>query len=118
MKRIVFLHGLCGVKSFFDEYSKVLSSQFTVESYDLLGYGNSQSCSPLNFRAENADRLNEILSKQPQLEITIIAHSISGEIANLISVSPLSNLQKVIFLDSCYPSETVVNSWKKEAQKA
>lgn len=118
MKRIVFFHGLCGVSSFFDEYLNVLSDQYIVDSYDLLGHGSAQSCSPRCFRTKNAVRLNKILSKQPQLETIIIAHSISGEIANLISISPQFNLQKIVFLDSCYPSDTVVNSWKNEAQKA
>lgn len=117
MERIVFLHGLGGNKKLFNKYVEFFSLKYLVESYDLLGHGSAPPVAPNQFREENAKYLQALLSQNKDIETTIISHSISGEIAHLLSISPKFNLRKIIFLDSSCPTKTVVESWKSLARR-
>lgn len=117
MQRIVFLHGLCGCRTFFNKYYYSLKDDYLIETYDLPGHGNAPTCEPEYFREESVKYLNTQL-KQSDYKTTIVAHSISGEIAHLLSLEAQFNLKHIIFLDSCYPSQTVKKSWNETAIKA
>jgi pimeloyl-ACP methyl ester carboxylesterase len=116
-RRLVFIHGLCGKKEFFEAQIKFFSSDFEVLSVDLPCHGKSTCVENKNFVQASAKLIAELLSSLDTKETILIGHSMGGWIVNALSSSPFFP-KACVFVDSpCLYSDDKVKDYHDWGRK-
>ena len=100
-KTIVFIHGLGGNLSHWQKSITQLSKKYRCIALDLPGYG----CSTLKNTVTSDDQLNdyaniiiEFFDKLKLKEITLVGHSMGGQIAIITALKLPSKIKKLVLL--------------------
>lgn len=78
---LVFLHGFCEAKEYWDEAIESLSKSYTVISLDLPGFGSSPDLSGNTTMESLAESVYNQLKAMDILEFVLIGHSLGGYVS-------------------------------------
>lgn len=98
-RRLVFLHGLCGMKTHWSEQIEFFGDNWEVYAVDLLGHGESSAVNPENFVSDNAGVLEQFLLSLPTAPTVVCGHSLGGLVLGELLHTPLA-LAGAVFIDS------------------
>lgn len=90
---IVFLHGIgCSQDSFADAWVISYLMEFSILTFDFIGYGNSSKPEDFSYTMEDqADICEKLIKNYPEQRIHIVVHSMGGAIGLLLSDNMLKS---------------------------
>jgi pimeloyl-ACP methyl ester carboxylesterase len=116
---IVFLHGHGGNLHLFDSITKLLSSEFTIYSYDQRGYGSSDKPLDLPYSTNIwANDLHKFVSKLALEEFHLGGHSMSGRISSIYAKNHPEKVKSLVTFNTTWfgsnpkAAENLINTAK------
>jgi len=97
---IVFLHGFLENKTMWDIYVSELSKKKRIIAIDLLGHGETESLGYVQTMEENADVVNEVLSKLKIRKAILVGHSMGGYVSLAFAELYPEKMKGLVLLNS------------------
>lgn len=97
---VVLLHGFLENKTMWDFYVSELSKKNRIITIDLLGHGETESLGYVQTMEENADMINEILSKLRIRKAILVGHSMGGYVALAFAELYPEKMKGLVLLNS------------------
>lgn len=97
---VVLLHGFLENKTMWDFYVSELSKKNRIITIDLLGHGETESLGYVQTMEENADMINEILSKLRIRKAFLVGHSMGGYVALAFAELYPEKMKGLVLLNS------------------
>jgi pimeloyl-ACP methyl ester carboxylesterase len=121
LKRLVFLHGLCGNKELWKSQIDFFSPEHEVIAIDLLGHGKSPNVAAADFISKSALVIFNYLQSFTPKPTIVIGHSLGGWVLNeLLHLN--NNFNGAVFVDSpcMYLEEKIkdYHDWKDQILKS
>ena len=97
---LLFVHGWCINKEYWNEQSKYFSDKYKVVTLDLPGFGNSgKNRSEWTFE-KYADDINEFIKTEKLKNVILIGHSMSGDILLLMDTKYPQSVIGIVGIDN------------------
>ena len=104
---VLFIHGLMGSSTSFDEIINKLTSEYYVTAIDLPGHGKSNL--NINFTIEELSNVIEIFIEDKfDGELSIIGYSLGGTITNNL-LSKNLNINSAVLIDPWFSNNTTID---------
>jgi len=97
---IVLLHGFLENKTMWDTFVPELSKKNRIITIDLLGHGETESLGYIQTMEENADVVNEVLSKLRIRKAILVGHSMGGYVALAFAELYPEKMKGLVLLNS------------------
>lgn len=97
---VVLLHGFLENKTMWDNYVPELSKKNRIITIDLLGHGETESLGYVQTMEENADVVNEVLSKLKIRKAILVGHSMGGYISLAFAELYPEKIKGLVLLNS------------------
>jgi len=97
---VVLLHGFLENKTMWNFYVSELSKKNRIITIDLLGHGETESLSYVQTMEENADVVNEVLSKLKIRKAILVGHSMGGYVSLAFAELYPEKMKGLVLLNS------------------
>jgi pimeloyl-ACP methyl ester carboxylesterase len=97
---VVLLHGFLENKTMWDAFVPELSKKNRIITIDLLGHGETESLGYIQTMEENADVVNDVLSKLRIRKAILVGHSMGGYIALAFAELYPEKMKGLVLLNS------------------
>ena len=97
---ILFLHGFGAAIDWWDEIAPALAADHRVVRLDLIGHGGTEAPRTGYMIVRQAELASAILDKLGVDHVTVIAHSMGGEVATALADIKPERIERLILIDS------------------
>jgi len=97
---IVFIHGFGAAIDWWDEIAPTLAKDHRAIRVDLIGHGGTAAPASGYTIEQQAALVSAILDKLGVERVTVIAHSMGGEVATALSEINPKRIERLIYIDS------------------
>ena len=105
---VLFIHGLMGSSTSFDEIIDELIKKYYVTAIDLPGHGKSNL--NINFTIEELSNVIEMFIKDKfDEEFSIVGYSLGGTITNNLLSKNLNNINSAVLIDPWFSNNTTID---------
>lgn len=97
---LLFLHGLGLNKNFWSQTTTQLSGNFRCIAVDLPGHGDSRNVATNGSMSAYANAIREFILEKQLSDITVVGHSMGGQIAIILALQMPAVISKLILVSS------------------
>lgn len=107
---LLFLHGLTGDSSIWDDYIEILIDKFNLIFIDLLGHGRADTPKKIEeYLFQNqAEKITKVLEAFKIKSFSIISYSFSCGIGLLIQEKNQKKVENLIFISPCFKEKNFI----------
>tara|TARA_A100001037_G_scaffold111935_1_gene102062 strand:+ start:744 stop:1589 length:846 start_codon:yes stop_codon:yes gene_type:complete len=105
---ILFIHGLMGSSTSFNDIIVLLEENFYITAIDLPGHGKSNLSINFNIN-EVSDVVEKFINHNFDDELHIVGYSLGGTITNNLLNRGLTNIKSAVFIDPWFSNNTTID---------
>jgi len=105
---ILFIHGLMGSSTSFNDIIGLLEENFYITAIDLPGHGKSNLSINFNIN-EVSDVVEKFINHNFDDELHIVGYSLGGTITNNLLNRGLTNIKSAVFIDPWFSNNTTID---------
>lgn len=105
---ILFIHGLMGSSTSFNDIIGLLEENFYITAIDLPGHGKSNLSINFNIN-EVSDVVEKFINHNFDDELHVVGYSLGGTITNNLLNRGLTNIKSAVFIDPWFSNNTTID---------
>ena len=105
---ILFIHGLMGSSTSFNDIIGLLEGNFYITAIDLPGHGKSNLSINFNIN-EVSDVVEKFINHNFDDDLHIVGYSLGGTITNNLLNRGLTNIKSAVFIDPWFSNNTTID---------
>lgn len=105
---ILFIHGLMGSSTSFNDIIGLLEENFYITAIDLPGHGKSNLSINFNIN-EVSDVVEKFINHNFDDDLHIVGYSLGGTITNNLLNRGLTNIKSAVFIDPWFSNNTTID---------
>ena len=105
---ILFIHGLMGSSTSFNDIIELLEENFYITAIDLPGHGKSNLSINFNIN-EVSDVVEKFINHNFDDDLHIVGYSLGGTITNNLLNRGLTNIKSAVFIDPWFSNNTTID---------
>lgn len=105
---ILFIHGLMGSSTSFNDIIGLLEENFYITTIDLPGHGKSNLSINFNIN-EVSDVVEKFINHNFDDDLHIVGYSLGGTITNNLLNRGLTNIKSAVFIDPWFSNNTTID---------
>ena len=105
---ILFIHGLMGSSTSFNDIIGLLEENFYITAIDLPGHGKSNLSINFNIN-EISDVVEKFINHNFDDDLHIVGYSLGGTITNNLLNRGLTNIKSAVFIDPWFSNNTTID---------